>query len=149
MVITIDTSNAVTPTNTADRATIPILLLLLVMPALQSNNNNNSFDVGVIVAIILLIVVVVITIAEVVVKVIIAWRENEYKQSESVYYSTIDEKKIQRISKIKPKVVLVHIEINDEQVSKAKPQYMEVLKIAHSAVTDEVKIQDISLCYVS
>ena len=116
------------------------------MPTLSSSSqsdSNNSSGIGVIVAIVVLVVVVFITITVVVVGIIVVWKERKSKQHikpEGVYYSTIDEIKLQRTPKNKP--VANHSEVNDIQLSKENPQYMEIIKSADCTIADKVIMQD-------
>ena len=69
--------------------------------------------------------------------IIVGWKERKSKQHtkpEGVYYSTINETKLQQTSKNKPEAT--HSEVNDIQLSK------ENLKSADCTIADKVIMQD-------
>ena len=144
-VIKTSVADATTTINATDTYT-SITTTFAPSPTLSSSSqsdNNNSSSVGVIVTIVVLVVVVFITITVVVIGIIVVWKERKSKQHtkpEGIYYSTIDETKLQQTPKYKPEAT--HSEVNDIQLSKENPQYMEIVKSADCTIADKVIMQD-------
>ena len=70
--------------------------------------------------------------------VIVFWKEKTSKQCtkpEKVYYSTIDEAKLQRITKNKPEAI-------NSEMNKEEPEYMEISESAYSTIAGKVAVQD-------
>ena len=137
-------STAMTTTSDTYTSIAPYTTELLTSPSLSlasDNNKKKSSSAGVIVA---LLVVVLITITIFVVGISIVRRAKKSKQCskpESVYYSTIDETRLQRTTSMKSEAA--HSELTDVWLSKEEPQYMEIFRnTPGSPLADKVKMQD-------
>ena len=70
--------------------------------------------------------------------VVVFWKESKSKQCtkpEKVYYSTIDEAKLQGIAKNK-------LEAINSETNKEEPEYMEIFESAYSTIAGKVAVQD-------
>ena len=109
----------------------------------SDKDKKKSSSAGVIVALIVLVVVILITITIFVVGISIVRKAKRSMQSskpEGIYYSTIDETKLQRTVNDKPEAP--HSELTDMQLNKEEPQYMEIFKNASgSPLADKVEMQ--------
>ena len=104
----------------------------------SNDNNSKSSSVGIILALVVLVIIVFITITVVVIIVVVFWKERKSKQCtkpEKVYYSTIDEAKLQGIAKNK-------LEAINSETNKEEPEYMEIFKSAYSTIAGKVAVQD-------
>ena len=118
----------------------------------HSDNNNNKLRAEVIVAIVILLIIVFVTIIVAVIGITVFWKEKKSKhhtKEESVYYSTINEIKLQRTPQNKPDTV--YSEPTDVlQVSKEKPCYVKTSKCVQPTIAENVILQDNpSYCVIS
>ena len=82
----------------------------------------------------MLVIIVFITVIIIVLIVIVFWKEKKNRQCnkpEEVYYSTVDEVKIQKIAKNKPEVA------NNE----TEAHYTDITENVYSTITNKVTLQ--------
>ena len=136
---TTTTTGAIIATDTYNNFNTLINSHIPNLASQSDNNNSSSITVAVIVAITVLILILCILIILVMIGIIILRKSRQHTKPEEPYYSTIDEIKLQR--PLKTKQETAHGKMNDVQVNKEEPTYIEMLENPQYTTSGNVTLQ--------